>query len=345
MTDWINRDRPIPTQTNLQSPSSFLNYSGELTASNGGLLADRYAILSKLGQGGFGKTYLARNIRIPGAPQCVIKKLSSDRHQHQQIELEIARWQFEQEAFCLSKLGAHAQIPTILDYFHADGESYLVQEYIPGHTLAALVRQGQKFTPTQVEKFLRQMLMLLEYIHSHNLIHRDIKPENIIFCQTDRRFVLLDFGSVKDLNPVGRERSNIHSHSIGTPGYAPPEQLANRAVHASDIYALGMTCIYLLTGTPPQQFPTNPHTCELEWADDLEIGQDLYDPIAKTIQLSLANRYQSATQALTAMENQSVRSTLKTYLDRKYAVAKSEPLGSRLYYPSVIHRALGIENS
>lgn len=345
MAEWINSDRPIPVQTDPESPSSFLTDSGELTASNGALLADRYAILSKLAQGGFGKTYLARNIRLPGAPQCVIKKLSTDRQSSNLTELEIARWQFEQEAFCLSRLGAHAQIPTLLDYFHAEGESYLVQEYIPGHTLAALVERGQKFTPEEVEKFLRQMLMLLEYIHSHHLIHRDIKPENIILCQTDRRFVLLDFGSVKDLNPTQRDRSNIHSHSIGTPGFAPPEQLANRAVYASDIYALGMTCIYLLTGTPPYQFPTDPHTCELQWADELEIGQNLYDPIAKSIQLSLANRYQSATHALTAMENQSVRTTLKAYLDRKYAVAKSEPLGSGSYYPSVIHRALGIENS
>jgi serine/threonine protein kinase len=304
-------------------------------------LANRYLIQSLLGRGGFGVTFLARNIELPGQPLCVIKQLDPKVTNSHQITL--AHGRFYLEAQSLSRLGTHAQIPTLLDYFQIDADLYLVQSYIPGRVLTDLVDSQHTFTEQQVENFLIHMLQLLEYIHSNRLIHRDIKPQNIILCQTDRRFVLVDFGAVKDLDwQSSNNDSTIVSQSIGTPGFAPPEQLANRTVYASDIYALGMTCLYLLTGKEPTQFPTDPHTCELVWADLVDISVELGEIISKMIQVSLADRFKSATQVLIALDNRAVRAKLREYLDRKYAIAKNDSIASQVAYPSVINWALNI---
>ncbi len=316
----------------------------------GTILAQRYAIESLLGRGDFSMTFLARNLNLPGQPACVIKQLalqSSDAR-----EIATSQRRFYLEAQTLSMLGSHAQIPTLLDYFQMTADLYLVEEYIPGMVLSRSLDRANlipaerqtRYSELKIEDFLRQMLRLLEYIHGHRLIHRDIKPQNIILCQTDRRYVLVDFGAVKDLNPrpiSAPDRADI-SRSIGTPGFAPPEQLANRAVYASDIYALGMTCIFLLTGKDPTQLPTDPYTCELVWADRVEISDSLSDILGKMVQVSLTDRYHSASEVLNALDNRSVRATLKVYLDQKYAIAKTESLAARSGYPAAIDWALGI---
>ncbi len=315
----------------------------------GTILAQRYAIESILSRSDFSLTFLARNLNLPGQPACVIKQLALQSTEAR--EIATSRQRFYLEAQTLSKLGSHAQVPTLLDYFQIATDLYLVEEYIPGTVLArspdratALTAGQARFTELQIEDFLRQMLRLLEYIHGHRLIHRDIKPHNIILCQTDRRYVLVDFGAVKDLNPkppAATERGEI-GRSIGTPGFAPPEQLANRAVYASDIYALGMTCVYLLTGKDPARLPTDPYTCELVWAEDVELSDSTIEIIAKSIQVSLPDRYQSASEMLNALDRRSVRATLKLYLDQKYAIAKTESIGTRSGYPAAIDWALGI---
>jgi serine/threonine protein kinase len=306
------------------------------------LLLKRYSIQSLLGRGGFGVTFLARNTYLPEQPFCVVKKFAPILTDPKLVA--IARDQFGLESLMLSRLGSHAHVPTLLDYFQIGEDCYLVEEYIPGTVLSQLVSNHHHFTEAEVENFLTQMLKLLEYIHSHHLIHRDIKPQNIILCQTDRRFVLVDFGAVKDLSPIASPNKTAdYSTAVGTPGFAPPEQLANYPVYASDIYALGMTCIYLLTGKQPSEFATNPHTCELMWAEDLEISAGLLEIINKMTQMPLVDRYQSATQVLTALDNRAIRAKLRTYLDQKHAVAKGENSGSLGYYPAVVHWALGIE--
>jgi serine/threonine protein kinase len=256
-----------------------------------------------------------------------------------------ARWRFYQEARSLSRLGSHAQIPALLDYFKIGTDLYLVEEYIPGRTLAQIVTEQRRFTETEVAKFLIQMLHLLGYIHQHRLIHRDIKPQNIILCQTDLRFVLVDFGAVKDLYPSTKtSQPEIVTRAIGTPGFAPPEQLADRTVYASDLYSLGITCIYLLTGKEPTQFPTDPYTCELIWSEGLKIDRDLRDIISKMVTITIVDRYKSASQIITALGNRSVRAKLRRYLDRKYAIAKTNSIESPTYYPAAIHWALALNN-
>jgi serine/threonine protein kinase len=306
----------------------------------GTILAKRYLIQSSLARGGFGIVFLARNLYLPGQPLCVIKKLAP-RVSNPDL-ITTARWRFYLEARSLSRLSSHAGIPVLLDYFRIGDHLYLVEEYIPGRNLAQIVSQQRKFTESEVETFLVQMLHLLEYIHSHRLIHRDIKPQNIILCQTDLRFVLVDFGAVKDLYPpsnLRRDPSAI-SRAIGTPGFAPPEQLADRAVYASDIYGLGMTCLYLLTGKEPTQLRTDPVSCELIWSDEVQIDIDLSEILSKMVRISLADRYRSATQAIAALANRSVRAKLRTYLDRKHTISKNQSIDSPLQYPPVVYWAL-----
>jgi serine/threonine protein kinase len=310
----------------------------------GELLGGRYLKQSVLGRGGFGVTFLARNIALPGQPLCVIKQLAPQFTDPQLIA--IARQQFELEAQSLGRLSSHAQIPALLDYLQIGKELYLVEEYIPGIDLRQIVSQQRRFTAPEVENFLLQMLRVLEYMHSQHLIHRDLKPQNIILCRTDRRFVLVDFGSVKDIDLTTKHQQRINSIAIGTPRFAPPEQLADRPIYASDLYALGMTCIYLLTGKEPGQFPTDDRTCELMWADTVDISTDLRQIIATTIQIPLSERYQSAAAVLTALENRSLRAKLRTDLDRQHAVSTSDSSSNRRdRYPAVVHWALGIERA
>lgn len=308
----------------------------------GTILAKRYLLQSLLGRGGFGVTFLARNLYLPGQPLCVIKKFSPRFTESRLIAA--ARWRFYLEAKSLSRLASHAQVPALLDYFKIGTDLYLVEQYIPGLNLAQIISQQRKFTESEVENFLVQMLHLLEYIHSHRLIHRDIKPQNIILCKTDLRFVLVDFGAIKDLYPPSQRKkeSAIVSQAIGTPGFSPPEQLANRTVYASDIYALGMTCLYLLTGKEPTQLQTDPISCEFVWSNQVAINIDLHEIITKMVQISLAERYQSATQVLMALANRAVRSKFRTYLQQKSMIASSETSDSQIYYPPVIHWALEV---
>jgi serine/threonine protein kinase len=340
MTDAASSDNFASTSSTWMAASCEETSFGRWGENDSEILAKRYVIQAILSRSNFGITYLARNIYLPGQPLCVVKKFAPKFNDPQLIA--IARGQFELEALTLSRLGTHAQIPTLLDYFELGSNVYLVEEYIPGFVLVQTIHKQQPFTAEQVENFLVQMLRLLEYIHSHHLIHRDLKPQNIILCQTDRRFVLLDFGSVKDLDAAkassGDRTLSDASRSIGTSGFAPPEQLANRAVYASDIYALGMTCICLLCGKEPSQLPVDPQTCELMWADNIDICADLSQIISKMTQISLADRYHSATQVLAALENRSIRAKLRTYLDQKYAVSKTD----RIESPAVVHWALGI---
>jgi serine/threonine-protein kinase len=201
------------------------------------LFRDRYEVLRMLGRGGFGVTFLAKDVSLPGEPLCVIKQLCPKFSEP--AALEIARKRFEREAKTLGKLGSHSQIPMLLNYFVANGEFYLVQEYVHGATLARLVRRHGCIPEAAAKRFLLEMLPLLQYIHDQQVIHRDIKPQNIIRCKEDGRLVLIDFGAVKEeiVQASDTSMKMPTTQFIGTVGFAPPEQITLRPVFGSDIYA------------------------------------------------------------------------------------------------------------
>ncbi len=274
------------------------------------LLRDRYRVVRSLGQGGFGATFLANDESLPGNPYCVIKQLRpvvSSPH-----VLQMARELFRREAKTLGKIGNHPQVPRLLDYFEASQEFYLVQEFISGSTLQQEVKQCGPFSEAGVKQFLSEVLPMMQYVHAQQVIHRDIKPANLIRRSQDKKLVLIDFGAVKDqVSPIragATEQTALTAYAIGTPGYAPPEQMAMRPVYASDIYALGVTCVYLLTGKSPKDLDYDSTTGEVLWREQVHVSDHFATVLKKMLEVSVRHRYQTAGEVLRALD-------LEPYLD------------------------------
>ncbi|MBE9138940.1 pentapeptide repeat-containing protein [Nodosilinea sp. LEGE 07088] len=259
------------------------------------LLRGRYRMIRALGRGGFGATFLARDEQLPGKPPCVIKQLRPSAEAPH--ILDMARDLFKREAKILGMIGNHPQLPRLLDYFESEHEFYLVQEYINGLTLQQEVKRGGPFTEAGVKQFLCEILSMVQYVHNNQVIHRDIKPANIIRRDQDKKLVLIDFGAVKDkVNPLQAANSDqtaLTAYAIGTPGYAPPEQMAMRPVYASDIYALGVTCVYLLSGKAPKDLSYDPNTGELLWLEAVHISDHFAGVLQKMLEISVKHRYQT----------------------------------------------------
>jgi serine/threonine protein kinase len=260
----------------------------------GQLFHNRYEILRILGRGGFGITFLAKDATLPGNPLCVIKQLCPKVTNPR--SLERARERFEKEAKILGQLGSHSQIPMLLDYFEVNGEFYLVQEYIRGSTIAREIRRYGRKDEAAVKQFLVEILPVLKYVHKNRVIHRDIKPQNLLRCDEDKRLVLIDFGAVKEeLIATGEVSTKTNSTNfVGTMGFAPPEQFTLRSVYSSDIYALGVTCIYMLTAKAPLEFEYDHDTGEIAWQREVEVSEHFAQVLNKMLKMSLEERFKKA---------------------------------------------------
>lgn len=210
------------------------------------LLRGRYQTLQPLGQGGFGRTYLARDEDRLNS-RCVIKQFSPQVQGTKSLEKAIRL--FNQEAVRLDELGEHAQIPTLLAYFEQDGFLYLVQQFIEGQSLLQEMRQQGAFSERQIRNVLADLLPVLRFVHRHQVIHRDITPSNIL-RRPDGRLILIDFGVAKQLDDEAI--GEVGGTRVGTEGYAPMEQFrGGKAFPASDLYSLGATCLHLMTQMRP----------------------------------------------------------------------------------------------
>jgi serine/threonine protein kinase, bacterial len=274
------------------------------------LLRGRYRVLHALGQGGFGATYLARDEVLPGQPNCVIKQLRPNTTAPHVMQM--ARELFEREAETLGRIGNHPQVPRLLDYFESSQEFYLVQEYVSGSTIQQEVKRHGCMGELKVKHFLSEILPVLDYIHSQQVIHRDIKPANLIRRSHDQKLVLIDFGAVKNHVQTtvtdASENTAFTSYAIGTPGFAPPEQMAMRPVFASDIYALGVTCVYMFTGKAPKDLAYDPMTGEMLWRQHVNVSEHFASVLSKMLEISVRHRYQTATEVFRALD-------LEPYLD------------------------------
>ncbi len=246
---------------------------------------------------------MAEDSQRPGNPLCVVKQLkpACERPQH----LQVARRLFQLEAETLEKLGKHDQIPQLLAYFEQDEEFYLVQEYIVGHPLSWELKPGKPIGETVAIEILPDLLQILAFVHSQNVIHRDIKPSNIMRRHSDRKLVLIDFGAVKLVStqlPQSNGKTSL-TVSIGTHGYAPSEQNAGHAFFSSDIYAVGMTVIKALTGLAPHELQLDPDTGEILWIDKVQISSELAEILSKMVRYDFRQRYVSAIDALIAVNN------------------------------------------
>ncbi len=269
------------------------------------LLNNRYRVIQTLGSGGFGETFLAEDTQMPSKRRCVIKQLKPINNNPEIYQLVKER--FQREAAILEELGDNSnQIPRLYAYFSENGQFYLVQEYIEGQTLSAKVQSFGVMSENTVRNILISLLPVLDYVHGRGIVHRDIKPDNIIIRHSDGKPVLIDFGAVKEtigtvVTPSGNSTRSI---VIGTPGFMPSEQSIGRPMFASDIYSLGMTAIFLLTGKLPQEIPNDPATGVILWrqyATSLTPGFAMV--LDKAIQFVPTHRFNSARDMLFALQS------------------------------------------
>ena len=221
------------------------------------LLGGRYRANKQIGQGGFGKTFLAVDEQ-KFARFCVIKQFLPQAQGTSSLELEAEL--FEKEAKQLDLLGySHPQIPELLAYFTQDNQQYLVQEFVAGQNLADELAENGTFTESQIIALLNSLLPVLEFVHSQQVIHRDIKPENLV-RRPEGQLVLVNFGATKSVNLTPL---SVAGTVIGTAGYTLPEQAVGKAQFASDLYSFGVTCLNLLTQVSPVELFD---VLEGEWA-------------------------------------------------------------------------------
>ena len=256
-------------------------------------LQNQYRAIASIGQGGFGRTFLAVNEAELLKPRCVIKQFFPQ--QQDANLLKTASQLFQREAQRLEQLGHHSQIPTLFAHLEQDHHQYLVQEWIDGQTLEQELAAGT-FTEDQIRQLLQDLLPVLEFIHHHQVIHRDIKPANIIRRSVDRTLVLVDLGAAKFA--TGTALLNTGT-MIGSAEYTAPEQVRGKAVFASDLYSLGVTCIHLLTQMSPFDLFDGTEG-QWIWRDYLthSVSDRLGKVLDKLLESATNRRYRSAESAL-----------------------------------------------
>ncbi|NJK30335.1 MAG: serine/threonine protein kinase [Acaryochloris sp. RU_4_1] len=280
------------------------------------MLIGRYLPARLLAQGGFGTAFLACDRYTPGLRQCVVKQFQPTGLNPNQ--LQTAQALFQREAEVLEKLGTHPQIPDLFAFFElpVPGQGsqpaaeffYLVQEFINGKTLEEELADKQQLPEAEVIQVLTELLPVLQFVHENGSIHRDIKPSNIMrsiptsLTQTGNgRLYLLDFGAVKQVAQVTAPTPS-KATSIYTPFFAPPEQThGNQVFPSSDLYALAVTCICLLTGQAPNDLFDTSHN-QWRWRPHTQVSDRLASVLDLMLESSPQQRFQSAAEVLTALE-------------------------------------------
>jgi serine/threonine protein kinase len=279
-----------------------IDYLLQASAMVGRVLDGRYRIVDKLGQGGFAETYLAEDLRVMNR-QVVVKHLkpSSD---NPDLLIE-AKQLFAQEAEVLANLGReHPQIPDMLAYFEDNHEFYLVQEFVAGKTLTEEINANKKLTEAEVIKILREVLLVLSFVHQNNVIHRDIKPSNLMRRSQDGKIVLIDFGAVKQLSvmAIDTQGQTMTTRAIGSPGYMANEQHNGSPKFSSDIHALGVTIIQALTGLSLDRLQLDKLTGELDWQQQEQVNQKLVAILDKMVRFNFLDRYQIVEEVLADLD-------------------------------------------
>jgi len=282
------------------------------------ILKERYVIQKQLSKNAGRRTLLARDLQTQ---DLVAIKLLIFGEDFCWKDLKL----FEREAQTLQRL-SHPAIPRYLDYFDVDvptGKGFaLVQSYIPAKSLEEWLKSGRTFSEAEVKQLAKALLEILDYLHSQQppVIHRDIKPSNILLTNRSGNSVgdvyLVDFGSVQTL--AARKGGTITV--VGTYGYMPPEQFGGRNVPASDIYSLGATLIYLVTGRHPAELSQG--NLQIQFESTVNLNPDLIAWLKWMTQPSLNRRLASAKEALEALKNPKQKTDI--------SAVRQKPLGSRI---------------
>lgn len=271
--------------------------------SAGLVLQNRYRLLNLLGQGGFGRTYLAEDLGRFNE-RCALKEFIP--LQSGNYALEKSKELFQREAATLYQI-QHPQIPQFRATFEENQRLFLVQDYVDGKTYRAILNdrigQGLAFTEAEALQLLRQLLPVLAHIHARGIIHRDIAPDNIILRQSDFLPVLIDFGVVKEIATRLQTTATVpQSTTVGKLGYAPSEQMqTGRAYPSSDLYALAVTTVVLLTGREPQDLYDD-ISLTWHWQRYANVHPGFAQILNKMLSYRPGDRYQSVAEVAQALQ-------------------------------------------
>ena len=267
------------------------------------VLQNRYRLIKILGQGGFGRTYLAEDI---GRFNELVALKELIPIQSTPESLAKAKQLFQKEATVLYKIH-HPQIPQFRATFEQDGRLFLVQDYIAGKTYWKLLqeRQGIGKTLTEVEiiQLLQQILPVLAHLHIRGIIHRDLSPDNIIEREVDSKPVLIDFGVVNEIATQIQAINPASVTTVGKLGYAPIEQMqTGRAYASSDLYSLAVSAIVLLTGKqPPELFDDEQFSWN--WQRWTKVSPEFAFLLDRMLSYRPSDRYQSVAEVAKALQS------------------------------------------
>ncbi|PSB25778.1 protein kinase domain-containing protein [Stenomitos frigidus] len=320
--------RPVNAFADLDHPATLKTVPQKYCTTCGMelILVGRYLPLKLLGQGGFGAAFLARDRYTPAMRQCVVKQFLPSGNLSP-AQLEVAQQLFEREAEVLEQLGnTHPLIPDLFAFFELTPPStqsgkqdkffYLVQEYIDGETMEEELVQKGTLSPDDVTLMLKEVLEILTFVHDHGSIHRDIKPSNIM-RHRNGRFYLLDFGAVKQATKGAAVAKSTGIYSLG---FAPPEQMSGGEVYpSSDLYALAVTGLMLLTGKQPNEL-FDSYSNTWKWRSYASgVKRSLADALDRMLLPTPSQRFQSAAEVLTALAQSSSPGRVRSPVTPKQA--------------------------
>ncbi|WGV26675.1 serine/threonine protein kinase [Halotia branconii] len=283
-------------------------------------LRDRYIVREMLGQGGFGRTYIAEDtgrFNEKVAIKEFIPSVQGTGALNKAVEL------FQREAVTLYQL-QHSQIPRFWEAFQENSRLFLVEDFIEGRTYESLLnerlRQGRCFSEPEITKLFQDLLPVLSYLHNQGVIHRDISPDNIILSGKTGLPILIDMGAVKQVTVNVatnlQTTSAPRGTSIGKVGYAPDEQIRLGIVAPnSDLYALAVTAIVLMTGKQPEQL-LDQYTLTWKWDREINLSLLMTQVLNRMLAPRGDQRFQSADEILSFL---GLRQTNPAYSTPNYS--------------------------
>ncbi|MDG2989775.1 serine/threonine protein kinase [Candidatus Synechococcus calcipolaris G9] len=260
---------------------------------------NRYYILRLLGTGGFGDTYLAKDIGRPSNPLCIIKHLKPASLTPD--FLAQLQGLFHRQAEFLGRLTHHDQMPSLVASFEINQEFYIVHDYVEGHTMDREFLQDYRWTETQVTDLLRDVLGILCFAHAQGVVHGDLKPENLVRRYRDNRVVLVDFATVRQVQKqvVTTDGQVLVTISVSTPGYTTDTATGTVTPdYSRDIYAAGLLAIRALTGLPLEALKTDKNSGEIIWEAQALANFELEAFISRMVDPDPENRFTNAKEAL-----------------------------------------------
>jgi len=313
------------------------------------IIGDQYKIKKQLNSDTFEYNYLGEDLE---------NKTDYNLVQIQQLQSRyLVEKRFNNQINTLQLLNDNPHIPKLLNSFCENGQLFLIQEFIEGVSLEEIIRK-KVMKEKEVILLLNHLLNILLFIHSHNIIHRNITPSNILKKRESQDIILLNFSCVKEivnqsLNFDNPNTKNFYTQVIGTAAYMPPEQYNGKPRFASDIYGLGKTIIYTLTGKQPLELDNLKRDYDYDWDKFATISPPLITILNKMIESDYKKRYQSVEEVLTDLkpllmidqileEDYKIESYLKTENQQHIYLAKN--IKNSEQSPCIIKQFISNEN-